>query len=114
MILCLDLGYPDISAGLRDTDAHYWSSTFHFGTTMNGNVTASGVGFGDGRIKGYGKDGGPGVHACGGGGDSTRNEGARTQRGHGQHRGIGTTDRLRRRYERNRRESAEPAVASGI
>ncbi len=51
-----DFEYPDTSTGLRDMDAQYWSNTVYVGTTMNGNATAFGVNFADGRIKGYPKD----------------------------------------------------------
>jgi hypothetical protein len=45
--------YGDESAGERIIDAQYWSSTIYVSTTMNGNETAFGVNFADGRIKGY-------------------------------------------------------------
>lgn len=48
-----DFEYGDTSAGERFIDAQYWSSTEYVGTTMNGNATAFGVNFADGRIKGY-------------------------------------------------------------
>ena len=38
----------------RFIDAQEWSSTKYVSTTMDGNVTAFGVNFADGRIKGYG------------------------------------------------------------
>jgi hypothetical protein len=44
----------DSATGERFIDAQYWSSTRYVGTTMNGNATAFGVNFADGRIKGYG------------------------------------------------------------
>ena len=47
--------YGDISAGERFIDAQTWSATEYSGTTMNGNATAFGVNFVDGRIKGYPK-----------------------------------------------------------
>ncbi len=37
----------------RHIDAQYWTSTQYVWTTMNGNTTAFGVNFADGRIKGY-------------------------------------------------------------
>jgi hypothetical protein len=49
-----DFAYGDGDAGERFIDAQYWSSTRYVGTTMNGNATAFGVNFADGRIKGYG------------------------------------------------------------
>jgi len=48
-----DFVYGDESAGVRLIDAQYWSSTEYVSTTMNGNATAFGVNFADGRIKGY-------------------------------------------------------------
>lgn len=51
-----DFEYPDPASGLRDMDAQYWSSTVYVGTTMQGDPTAFGVNFADGRIKGYPKD----------------------------------------------------------
>ncbi|MDP7126206.1 MAG: DUF1566 domain-containing protein [Candidatus Marinimicrobia bacterium] len=45
--------YGDESAGERIIDAQYWSSTIYVSTTMNGDETAFGVNFADGRIKGY-------------------------------------------------------------
>jgi len=45
--------YGDTLAGERLIDAQYWSSTEYVGTTMNGDATAFGVNFADGRIKGY-------------------------------------------------------------
>ncbi len=45
--------YGDESAGERIIDAQYWSSTVYVSTTMNGDETAFGVNFADGRIKGY-------------------------------------------------------------
>ncbi len=51
-----DFEYPDPNSGLRDMDAQYWSSTVYVGTTMQGDPTAFGVNFADGRIKGYPKD----------------------------------------------------------
>lgn len=48
-----DFAYGDESAGERLIDAQYWSSTEYVSTTMDGNATAFGVNFADGRIKGY-------------------------------------------------------------
>jgi hypothetical protein len=48
-----DFAYGDPNAGERLIDAQYWSSTEYVSTTMNGNATAFGVNFADGRIKGY-------------------------------------------------------------
>jgi hypothetical protein len=48
-----DFKYGDISSGERIIDAQYWSSTEYVSTTMNSAVTAFGVNFADGRIKGY-------------------------------------------------------------
>ena len=45
--------YGDLDAGERIIDAQYWSATRYVSTTMNGNPTAFGVNFADGRIKGY-------------------------------------------------------------
>ncbi|MBN2586954.1 MAG: DUF1566 domain-containing protein [Candidatus Fermentibacteraceae bacterium] len=45
--------YGDTLAGERLIDAQYWSSTAYRGLTMNGDSTAFGVNFADGRIKGY-------------------------------------------------------------
>lgn len=45
--------YEDTSSGSRFIDCQYWSSTGYTSTTMNGNPTAFGVNFADGRIKGY-------------------------------------------------------------
>ncbi len=45
--------YGDPSQGERVIDAQFLSSTIYTGTTMNGNETAFGVNFADGRIKGY-------------------------------------------------------------
>lgn len=55
-----DFEYGDTSSGERFIDAQYWSSTRYVGTTMNGDATAFGVNFADGRIKGYPTDTGPG------------------------------------------------------
>ncbi len=49
-----DFAYGDSSAGERYIDAQFWSDTDYVSTTMNGNATAFGVNFADGRIKGYG------------------------------------------------------------
>ena len=59
--------YGDPSAGERPIDCQDWSATTYVGTTMNGNPTAFGVNFADGRIKGYPKlrparAGGPTAH----------------------------------------------------
>lgn len=51
-----DFEYGDTGAGERLIDAQYWSSTEYIGTTMNGDATAFGVNFADGRIKGYPTD----------------------------------------------------------
>jgi hypothetical protein len=48
-----DFVYGDESAGERFIDAQYWSATAYVGSTMNGDATAFGVNFADGRIKGY-------------------------------------------------------------
>lgn len=48
-----DFEYPDLASGLRPIDVQFWSSDAYVGTTMNGNETAFGVNFADGRIKGY-------------------------------------------------------------
>ncbi len=48
-----DFRYGDPDVGERVIDAQYWSSTRYVSTTMNGNATAFGVNFADGRIKGY-------------------------------------------------------------
>jgi hypothetical protein len=45
--------YGDTDAGERLIDVQEWSSTRYVGTTMNGDPTAFGVNFADGRIKGY-------------------------------------------------------------
>jgi hypothetical protein len=45
--------YGDTLSGERLIDAQYWSSTVYLGLTMNGDSTAFGVNFADGRIKGY-------------------------------------------------------------
>lgn len=55
-----DFVYGNFYAGERLIDAQYWSSTKYLGTTMNGNETAFGVNFADGRIKGYPTATGPG------------------------------------------------------
>lgn len=46
-------GYGDTSAGERDIDAQFATSTLYTSTTMEGNATMFGVNFADGRIKGY-------------------------------------------------------------
>ena len=51
-----DFVYGDESAGQREIDAQYWSSTEYVGVTELNNTqnpTAFGVNFADGRIKGY-------------------------------------------------------------
>ncbi|MCP4712423.1 MAG: DUF1566 domain-containing protein [Planctomycetes bacterium] len=48
-----DFEYGNPNAGERIIDAQYWSSTEYVSTTMNGDATAFGVNFADGRIKGY-------------------------------------------------------------
>lgn len=45
--------YGDASRNERPIDAQYWSSTRYVSTTMDGNRTAFGVNFADGRVKGY-------------------------------------------------------------
>ncbi|MBF0171618.1 MAG: DUF1566 domain-containing protein, partial [Nitrospinae bacterium] len=45
--------YGNTAAGERFIDAQYWSATGYVSTTMNGEATAFGVNFADGRIKGY-------------------------------------------------------------
>jgi len=45
--------YGNTDIGERFIDSQYISSTRYVGTTMDGNDTAFGVNFGDGRIKGY-------------------------------------------------------------
>ncbi|GEM_PF-1685439 len=50
-----NFSYGDTSTE-RFIDAQYWSSTLYTGETMNGNTTAFGVNFADGRIKGYSAD----------------------------------------------------------
>jgi len=45
--------FGDTSLGERVIDGQYWSSTRYVGFTMNGDSTAFGVNFADGRIKGY-------------------------------------------------------------
>ena len=47
--------YGDTAAGERVIDCQDWSATTYVGTTMRGNLTAFGVNFADGRIKGYPK-----------------------------------------------------------
>jgi hypothetical protein len=46
-------GYGDTSAGERDIDAQFASSTLYTSTTMGGNTTMFGLNLADGRIKGY-------------------------------------------------------------
>lgn len=48
-----NFSYGDTSSGERFIDAQEWSSTAYVSTTMNGDPTAFGVNFADGRIKGY-------------------------------------------------------------
>ncbi|MCC6157886.1 MAG: DUF1566 domain-containing protein [Deltaproteobacteria bacterium] len=55
-----DFEYGDTDAGERFIDAQYWSATKYVSTTMDGQETAFGVNFADGRIKGYGLMGGAG------------------------------------------------------
>ncbi|HYH17645.1 MAG TPA: DUF1566 domain-containing protein [Azospirillum sp.] len=45
--------YESTSTGSRFIDCQYWSATPYLGTTMQGDPTAFGVNFADGRIKGY-------------------------------------------------------------
>lgn len=52
--------YGDTTAGERIIDAQYLSSTRYVSVTMNGEETAFGVNFADGRIKGYGTGAMPG------------------------------------------------------
>jgi hypothetical protein len=47
--------YGETSKGERIIDCQDWSATTYVSTTMNGNPTAFGVNFADGRIKGYPK-----------------------------------------------------------
>ncbi len=54
-----DFRFGDESLGERFIDAQYWSSTEYVSTTMGGDVTAFGVNFADGRIKGYPTETGP-------------------------------------------------------
>jgi hypothetical protein len=57
-------GYGDTSAGEREIDAQFATSTLYTSTTMDGNATMLGVNFADGRIKGYpaaSTGGGPGL-----------------------------------------------------
>jgi hypothetical protein len=49
----VEFRYGDAAAGERIIDAQYWSGTRYVATTMDGNKTAFGVNFADGRIKGY-------------------------------------------------------------
>lgn len=48
--------YGETSKKERIIDCQDWSSTTYVSTTMNGNPTAFGVNFADGRIKGYPKE----------------------------------------------------------
>lgn len=49
-----DFAYGDESAGEREIDAQFWSTTQYVGTVMNGQRAAFGLNIADGRIKGYG------------------------------------------------------------
>ncbi len=55
-----DFRFGDESRGERAIDAQYWSGTEYVGTVFNGQAAVFGVNFGDGRIKGYPRDRGPG------------------------------------------------------
>jgi hypothetical protein len=55
-----EVGYGDTDADERIIDGQYWSNTQYVSTTMDGDPTVFGVNFPDGRIKGYGRDTGPG------------------------------------------------------
>lgn len=55
-----DFVYGDESAGERQIDAQYWSSTEYVGTVFGGSEAVFGVNFADGRIKGYPKQRGNG------------------------------------------------------
>ena len=61
--------YGDVSAGERVYDCQDWSATAYVGTTMNGDATAFGVNFADGRIKGYPLVRNPAIDPAGGSGD---------------------------------------------
>jgi len=50
-----EFAYGDPSLGERIIDCQDWSATEYVSTTMNGDATAFGVNFADGRIKGYPK-----------------------------------------------------------
>ncbi|OQW92508.1 MAG: hypothetical protein BWK79_14475 [Beggiatoa sp. IS2] len=50
-----DIKFGDTTAGERVIDGQDWSATEYVSTTMNGDDTAFGVNFIDGRIKGYPK-----------------------------------------------------------
>ena len=50
----LNFDYGDVNNGERYIDAQEWSSTKYVGFTMNGETSAFGVNFADGRIKAYG------------------------------------------------------------
>ncbi|MCP3903611.1 MAG: DUF1566 domain-containing protein [Planctomycetes bacterium] len=53
----IDTAYFDFQYDPVETkNTQYWSSTVYVGTTMQGDPTAFGVNFADGRIKGYPKD----------------------------------------------------------
>lgn len=49
-----DFAYGDTSAGERDIDAQFATSTLYVSEVMNGQQAMFGVNFADGRIKGYG------------------------------------------------------------
>ena len=51
-----DFAYGDTSAGERDIDAQFASSTLYVGTVMNGRQAMFGLNLADGRIKGYPTD----------------------------------------------------------
>jgi hypothetical protein len=59
-----EFAYGDASAGERDIDAQFASSTLYVSTVMSGQQAMFGVNFADGRIKGYGIDSTP--HSAGG------------------------------------------------
>ena len=59
-----DFGYGDESAGEREIDAQFWSTTQYVGTVMNGQRAVFGLNLADGRIKGYGV-GDPGGRSMG-------------------------------------------------
>ena len=49
-------GYGDTSAGEREIDAQWATTTIYESTTMGGNATMFGLNLADGRIKGYPRD----------------------------------------------------------